>query len=130
MPRGRQSASTCACHRCRRRSDCDCASASDDRAVCRREGTVVKVRCIAWTTCLASLAAVALAGCGFPSGGGDGAASVTQNVIVGTVLYRERIALPPDAKVEVRLEDVSRADALADVIAKQTVETNGRQVPV
>lgn len=36
----------------------------------------------------------------------------------GTALYRERIALPPDAVFEVRLQDVSLADAPAPVLAR------------
>lgn len=36
-----------------------------------------------------------------------------------TVSYRERIALPPDAELEVRLLDVSRADAHAKQISAQ-----------
>ncbi len=38
--------------------------------------------------------------------------------IRGTATYRERIALPPTAVFEATLEDVSRADAPADVIAR------------
>ena len=33
-------------------------------------------------------------------------------VITGTALYRERLALPPGAVFEATLEDISRADAL------------------
>lgn len=51
-------------------------------------------------------------------------------VLTGEVTYRPRIALPPDAVVHVRLEDVSRADAPAKTVAEQTVPTEGRQVPV
>jgi len=36
----------------------------------------------------------------------------------GTVTYRERMALPPGAEVEVKLVDVSRADAPAVVLAE------------
>lgn len=39
----------------------------------------------------------------------------------GTVFYRERMALPPGATVQVQLADVSRADAPAQVIAETTV---------
>jgi putative lipoprotein len=46
------------------------------------------------------------------------------------VRYLSRIALPPDAEVRVTLEDVSRADAPATVIAEQTIPTRGRQVPI
>ncbi len=48
----------------------------------------------------------------------------------GTVTYLPRIALPPDAVVEVQLKDVSLADAPAKVLAEQTITTAGRQVPI
>lgn len=41
-------------------------------------------------------------------------------VISGEVWYRERIALPPGARVTVTLEDQSRADAPATVITDYT----------
>lgn len=50
--------------------------------------------------------------------------------VTGMVTYRERIALPPNAVVQVSLQDVSRADAPATVLGEQTTETNGRQVPI
>ena len=49
--------------------------------------------------------------------------------ITGTVGYRERIMLPADAVVTVRLQDVSLADAPAVLLAEQVIETNGAQVP-
>lgn len=49
--------------------------------------------------------------------------------ISGTVLYRERIALPPGSTVEVRLEDTALADAPAKVLAQQTIMPQG-QVPI
>ena len=49
--------------------------------------------------------------------------------VLGTVTYRERIALPPDAIVKVQLVDVSRADAPAVVLGEQLIETAGKQVP-
>ncbi|CAM3156100.1 YbaY family lipoprotein [Vibrio diazotrophicus] len=50
--------------------------------------------------------------------------------ITGTVAYRERIALPDDAQVTVVLQDVSKMDTAAVVIAKQQFITNGHQVPL
>ncbi|PZQ46454.1 MAG: hypothetical protein DI556_20370 [Rhodovulum sulfidophilum] len=44
----------------------------------------------------------------------------------GTVSYRERMALPPGAQVEVRLLDVSRADAPAALIAETLVDAEGQ----
>ena len=49
--------------------------------------------------------------------------------ITGTVTYRERMAMPSSAMVEVTLEDVSRADVAAPVIARTRIERPG-QVPV
>ncbi len=49
--------------------------------------------------------------------------------IQGNVTYRERIALPDDAKVTVTLEDVSLADAPAEVLSRQTFLTDGKQPP-
>jgi len=55
--------------------------------------------------------------------------SRTIPVITGSVFYRERIALPPGAALEVTVEDVSRADAPAPVIG-QSRFTPGGQVPI
>jgi copper homeostasis protein (lipoprotein) len=52
-----------------------------------------------------------------------------QASVTGTVAYRERIALPPTAIVEVTLEDVWRADAATDVISRLTMQAGG-QVPM
>ncbi|HHP0511155.1 TPA: YbaY family lipoprotein [Vibrio harveyi] len=57
-------------------------------------------------------------------------AEASMKTITGTVAYRERIALPLHAVVTVALEDVSLADAPAKVLAKQTFETEGKQVPL
>ena len=53
----------------------------------------------------------------------------TRGVVTGTVTYRERIALTPDAVVEVELLDVSRADAPSVTIGEQIIENPG-QVPI
>ena len=45
--------------------------------------------------------------------------------VSGTATYRERMALPPGAVLEVVLEDVSRADAPAEVIGLARVENPG-----
>jgi putative lipoprotein len=50
--------------------------------------------------------------------------------VTGTVAYRERMALPPDAMVQVQLSDVSRQDAPAIVVAETTITPAGRQVPL
>ena len=53
-----------------------------------------------------------------------------QPKITGTVSYRERIALPPDASIQVRLDDVSQPEASPRRIAETAVPTAGKQVPV
>ena len=50
-------------------------------------------------------------------------------VLRGTVSYGERIALPADAVVEVRLSDVSRQDVAAPVIGQTRFASEGRQIP-
>jgi uncharacterized lipoprotein YbaY len=47
----------------------------------------------------------------------------------GHIVYRQRIALSPQVEVIVRLEDVSRADAPATVIAETRISPAG-QVPI
>lgn len=49
--------------------------------------------------------------------------------VSGTVAYRQRIALPPDVVVTVRIDDVSRADAPATTIGQQIIRNPG-QVPI
>lgn len=49
--------------------------------------------------------------------------------ITGTLMYRERIMLAPEASATVTLEDVSLADAPAKIIAEVTLENAG-QVPI
>ncbi len=55
--------------------------------------------------------------------------AVASAVLNGTVTYRERMALPEGAVVRVRIEDVSRADAPATVIAEEDIRPV-TQVPV
>lgn len=49
--------------------------------------------------------------------------------VTGQITYRERIALPPTAQVEITLADVSLMDAPAKTIAQQRFTADGRQVP-
>lgn len=50
--------------------------------------------------------------------------------VSGSVLYRERIILPPESVVTVTLEDISKADAASIRLAEQRVVTRGEQVPI
>ena len=49
--------------------------------------------------------------------------------LLGTVTYRQRVALTPQAEVQVELREVSLADAPSATIAKQVISTPG-QVPI
>ncbi len=59
----------------------------------------------------------------------QGQAGAEPAVVTGTVAYRERIALTPEAVVEVQLLDVSMADASAKLIAEQVIKPK-HQVPI
>lgn len=48
----------------------------------------------------------------------------------GTVTYRQRIALPPDAVIDVSLVDVAKMDAPSRTIGSVRVPAQGRQVPI
>lgn len=50
--------------------------------------------------------------------------------ITGSVTYRIRIALPPDAVLIVRVQDTARAGAPARTLAEQRIELAGQQVPI
>jgi putative lipoprotein len=56
--------------------------------------------------------------------------AAAQPKITGQVTYRERVALPPDASVQVRLDDVSQPEGSPRRVAETTVATAGRQVPI
>lgn len=45
--------------------------------------------------------------------------------VTGTVTYRERSALPPEAVLEITVEDVSRADAAAEILARTSMVADG-----
>lgn len=65
---------------------------------------------------LAPLAALAIAGCASTA-----SAPAAKGQVTGTVLYRERIMLPPTATVTVSLADTSLMDAPAKVIDTQVL---------
>lgn len=50
--------------------------------------------------------------------------------IAGSITYRQRIALPPDAILIVRVQDVARPGGRARQLAEQRIELNGQQVPI
>ncbi|GAB3839510.1 hypothetical protein GCM10028821_42770 [Hymenobacter jeollabukensis] len=81
----------------------------------------------------AVLLSVLLAACAKPTARTSAAAravAAVQDSIVGTVTYRERLALPPGAVLRVQLQDVSKQGAPATVVAETTVAAQGRPVPL
>ena len=74
------------------------------------------------------LAALAAAGATWPATGSAAPARFT-NKIIGTATYRERVALTPGAVFEATLEEASRADAPAKVVARIRTKHPG-QVPI
>jgi putative lipoprotein len=73
---------------------------------------------------LSLLLAGLLAGCA-----GNARMGGPAGAVAGTVTYRERMALPPDAELRVQLFDMSRQDR-ATPVADTTVQPAGRQVPL
>jgi len=96
------------------------------------QGKFISVMCRLMVT----LAAVLLAACGSPGGDQQDAGdsqdaedlSATAKV-TGTVSYRERMALSPEAVLHVWLNDVSLADASAKTLGEQVIRSPG-QVPI
>ena len=76
-----------------------------------------------------SLAVLALSACATTGAGSDEAENQWVTVS-GSIAYRERIALPPSAEIEVRIDDVSLADAPSRTIARQAFGSDGQQVPI
>ena len=74
--------------------------------------------------------ALLLAACAADHGPSKSTPDTMQPVrVTGTVTWRERIALAPEAEIIVRLQDVSRMDAPAVVLAEQRFAAAGRQPP-
>lgn len=66
---------------------------------------------------LTGLALLGAAGCASQ----DGITRPLRPMISGTVMYRERMALPPDAVLTVRLLDISRPDLPPLVLADKSI---------
>ena len=65
-----------------------------------------------------------LSGCDSSDSGGTGQGE-GMSQIVGSVIYRERMMLPPGSDLEIQLQDVSRADAPASVLATVMMTPEG-----
>lgn len=74
---------------------------------------------------LAGLALATLVACGDDPGPAGPGGSGAMGRIEGTVFYRERMLLPPGVELEVQLQDISRADAMATVLASVTRQPDG-----
>jgi len=70
------------------------------------------------------ISALGLSGCGGSDPGSMGEAD-SMNQILGSVIYRERMMLPPGSELEIQLQDVSRADAPASVLASVMITPDG-----
>ncbi len=60
----------------------------------------------------------------------SGQANATQGVITGTVTYRQRVSLPLDAAIAVRLLDASLPEANAKVLSESIISAAGHEVPI
>jgi len=74
--------------------------------------------------------AACLAACATPSATPTAPPPAAMKTLNGSLVTRQRIALPPQAEAIVKLVDVSRADAPATVLAETRFKTDGRQVPL
>ena len=78
-----------------------------------------------------AVALLALAGAVAAAPGSAVAAdTAASGKVTGFVSYEASDELPPTAVLTVKLVDVSRADAPADVVAQQVIQTSGLQVPI
>ena len=98
----------------------------------------MRKRLLLWTVLTLTLVAAAAcvpiqpeadAGGTVPAPGTDAAPTAT-GTVTGTVVKRDRMALPPGAVITIRLQDVSRADAPAIVLDEQVITTAGEQMPI
>lgn len=69
-------------------------------------------------------------GCARGPSTSTGDAVANGGTVRGSVAYRERVALPPDAVVEVWIVDASALVIAVPVLAETTVMPEGRQVPI
>lgn len=78
---------------------------------------------------LAAVVLPVLAGCA-AGGAGSTPGRTAAGELQGSVTYRERIALPPDAVLDVRLVDPARRGLAAPIVARTAIATQGRQAPL
>lgn len=76
---------------------------------------------VSWALALATLLPLFMAACA----GMPGTQTQADASVKGEVTYRQRIALPPNAVVDIRLLGLAQGQ----VLARQEIQTQGRQVP-
>ncbi len=64
------------------------------------------------------------------TGMGQAQTAAAQPSVTGTIAYRERIALPPDAAIDVKIQDVSLQDSSARTVGESVFSPAGQQVPI
>ena len=74
---------------------------------------------------LAVLLCTGLLACGGQESASGNGPTMNAARIEGTVFYRERMMLPPGIEVEVQLQDISRPDAMATVLASALLTPQG-----
>ncbi len=79
-----------------------------------------------WARLFLALPALIVVGCAHHRP----AAKTVAAQITGTVSYAERMALPPDAYVEVTFSDVSLQDTPAIQLGNQVIQATGKQGPI
>lgn len=94
-----------------------------DAVIGVRRRASAKVGSIWWMLPLRGFFAIALFAAGFVHAGDQEAGGM--KTIEGSVWYRERVALPPTAKIHAYLEDVARMDAPSDVVATMSIDPRG-----
>jgi len=83
------------------------------------------VACLPWRAGpTLGMLALTLAACNSELEGGRVAGEAKAR-IEGSVVYRERMMLPPEAQIEVQFQDISQADALASVLATVQIAPRG-----
>jgi putative lipoprotein len=65
-----------------------------------------------------------------PSATSAAAQAAAQPSVTGTIAYRERMALPPDAAIEVKLQEISAQHTPAKTVAETVFSPEGKQAPI
>lgn len=83
-----------------------------------------------WQMLSAAVLAVILVGCGTKANTDGEVVAEEELVVTGSVFYRDRSALPPQAMVSVVLADASEVGAPAKILSQVLFPAAGKQVPI